>query len=198
MKHWGSALFPLGVLLVLSALSFWLRYAVDLPEARHDGKHRHDPDYIINEAQLRKYDEKGLLQYTLIANDIRHYPDDDTTDITRPRLTFLRPDKPVVSMNAERGHVSQQGERVDLSGEVKVKRAADTRQAELVATMPTLAILTGTELAFTSDPILVTQGTSWLRGVGMQLDNKNQTLVLESQALGQFQSPHAKKKGAKP
>lgn len=198
MKHWGSALFPLGVLLVLSALSFWLRYAVDLPAARHDGKHRHDPDYIVSQAQLRKYDENGQLQYTLVASKILHYPDDDTTDVAQPRLTFLRPDGPTVFMTAERGQVSQHGERVDLSGEVRVRRAADARQAELIATMPTLAILTQPELAFTSDPITVAQGTSWLRGTGMQLDNKNQTLVLESQAVGQFQSPHAKKKGAKP
>lgn len=197
MKHWGSALFPLGILLVLTALSFWLRHAVELPEARRDGKNRHDPDYTVHDAQLRKYDENGSLQYTLVSNNIRHYPDDDTTDIAQPTLTWLRPDRPVVTMTAERGHVSRQGEQVDLLGDVKIRRAAEGTQEELVATTPTLTILTRKEQAFTPAAVLVTQGASWLRGTGMQLDNKNRTLVLESQATGQFRSPQARKKGTR-
>ena len=53
MKHWGSALFPLSLLLVLAGLTFWLRYVTTFDEPRRDGKHRHDPDYIVTDAVVR-------------------------------------------------------------------------------------------------------------------------------------------------
>ena len=67
MKRWGSALFPLSLLLALAALTFWLRYATELPESRNDGKDRHDPDFIISDSVLRKLDRSGRLQELLQA-----------------------------------------------------------------------------------------------------------------------------------
>ncbi|MDR2113561.1 MAG: LPS export ABC transporter periplasmic protein LptC, partial [Candidatus Accumulibacter sp.] len=81
MKHWGSALFPLSLLLVLTLLTFWLRYATELAEPGRDGRYRHDPDYMLADIVLRKLDQDGRLKYTLRAADVRHYPDDDTTDL---------------------------------------------------------------------------------------------------------------------
>ena len=42
-------------------------------------------------------------------------------------------------------------------------------------------------------PVLITQGKSWVKGVGMQIDNRAQTYVLESQAFAVLESKHAKK-----
>ena len=81
MKHWGSALFPLSILAALTILTFWLRYATEMTEPRRDGKTRHDPDYIVSDVVLRKLDANGQLKYTLRAADVRHYPDDDSTDL---------------------------------------------------------------------------------------------------------------------
>ena len=72
MTHWGSALFPLSLLLVLAGLTFWLRYVTTFDEPRRDGKHRHDPDYIVTDAVVRKLGENGELKYTLRAVDVRH------------------------------------------------------------------------------------------------------------------------------
>ena len=76
MKHWGSAIFPLSLLLALAGLTFWLRYATELPAERHDGKNRHDPDYIITDATLHKInqlpvaDEDGRLIGALNMHDL--------------------------------------------------------------------------------------------------------------------------------
>ena len=101
MKNWGSALFPLTLLLTLAALTFWLRYASELPDARRDGKYRHDPDYIINNATLRKLDNTGQLTYTLKSPEIRHYPDDDSTELRLPILIHQSPKKPTITMSAD-------------------------------------------------------------------------------------------------
>ncbi|MFZ2855733.1 MAG: LPS export ABC transporter periplasmic protein LptC [Rhodocyclaceae bacterium] len=194
MKNWGSALFPLTILIALSGLTFWLRHAIELPDERQDGKNRHDPDYIISAPQLRKLDKNGQLQYTLNANEIRHYPDDDTTDVTKPVLVNLNTKRPSVTISSERAHVSQDGNQVDFYDDVRILRAATAQQAALLATMPDLVVRPDDEKAFTKSPVLVTQGASWLKGVGMRVDQKTQTYVLESQAVGQFESKHAKKR----
>ena len=194
MKHWGSALFPLSLLLVLTALTFWLRYATELPELRHDGKNRHDPDYIISDGTLRKLDQTGQLTYTLKASDIRHYPDDDSTYLLKANLVYLHPKKPTVTMSAEQGHLNKGGEQVDLYGDVRINRAASGKYEAMNAYMAELTVLPDDEKAFTKSPVLITQGKSWIKGVGMQVDNRAQTYVLESQAFAVLESKQAKKK----
>jgi len=194
MRHWwGSALFPLTLLLALAGLTYWLRYAIELPVERNDGKTRHDPDYIIDQPHLRKLDKDGRLQYTLNATEIRHFPDDDSTDVGKPHLTYLHPEKPAVVMSGERAHVNKDGKQVDFYDNVHVERAATPTDEALVATMNVLTVLPDDEKAFTKSPVLITQGKTWLKGVGMQVDNKTQTYILESQAVGQFESKYAKK-----
>jgi lipopolysaccharide export system protein LptC len=193
MKRWGSALFPLSLLVVLTGLTFWLRYATDLPPTKHDGKLRHDPDYIITDAILRKVDATGRLKYTLSATDIRHYPDDESTDMLKPNLVHFQAKKPPVTMSAERGHMSKDGEKVDLYDNVRIRRSASAQYEELTAFTPELTVLPDVEKAFTKSPVLITQGKSWMKGVGMQVDNRAQTYLLESQAFAVLESKYAKK-----
>ncbi len=193
MKRWGSALFPLSLLMTLAALTFWLRYATEAPEPRHDGKTRHDPDYIVADATVRKLDANGRLLYTLKATDIRHYPDDDTTDLLRPNLVYLQPGKPALTVKGEIGHVSQDGKQIDLYGKVELYRPASATDDELTAKTERLTVLPDDEKAYTKSPVFLTKGRSWAKGVGMQVDNRAQTYLLESQAVARLESRYAKK-----
>ena len=60
--------------------------------------------------------------------------------------------------------------------------------------MDELAVFPDDETAFTKSPVLITRGRSWLKGVGMQVNNIKQTYVLESQVAGLLESKHARKK----
>jgi lipopolysaccharide export system protein LptC len=194
MNRLSSAIFPLTLLLALAALSWWLRAAVELPEEKHDFAARHDPDYIIDNSQLRKLDGNGRLQYTLTSSEIRHFPDDDTTDLTLPRLVSVGAGKPTTTMSSERAHVSEDGDRVDLYDNVLVHRAPTPKREAMQATMPQLTVLPDDEKAFTRSAVRITQGASVLTGVGMRLDNVTQNYFLDAQAVGQFESPNAKKR----
>jgi lipopolysaccharide export system protein LptC len=199
MKHWGSALFPVSILLVLTLLTFWLRYATELSEPTRDGKNRHDPDYILSDVVLRKLDQNGQLKYTLRAVEVRHYPDDDTTDLLRPNLLHQnrQDDRPPVMISADRGHVTHDNERVDLHDNVRIYRQPSGKYEELTATMSELTAFPDDETAFTKVPVLITQGTSWVKGVGMQVDNKAQTYIIESQAVGFTESRKTNKSTSK-
>jgi len=64
----------------------------------------------------------------------------------------------------------------------------------MTAYSPDLTVFPDDEKAFTKSPVLITQGQSWLKGVGLQVDNRAQTYILESQATALLESKHAKKK----
>ena len=194
MRKWSSALLPLSILLVLVALTTWLRYITEFPEVRNDGRNRHDPDYIISDVRGRKLDTAGNLLYILTADEIRHYPDDDTTDLLKPTLIYLDPKRPPVSIHSVHGHTSSQAERIELWEQVEIHRAATAKDGPLVATMSELTVLTDEERAFTKSRVLITQTNSWVQGVGMQVNNKLRTYLLESAVTGQIESHFARKK----
>ncbi|MCB1933731.1 LPS export ABC transporter periplasmic protein LptC [Accumulibacter sp.] len=194
MKRWSSALLPIGILLILAALTFWLRYATNLGAEPSDGKHRHDPDYLVNDATIRRIGQSGRLEYTLFADEIRHFPDDDTTELDRPKLVYLNPARPPVTVSAMRGNLSPKGEQIDLVEQVEVRRAAGAGTPELLIETPALTVLSNEERAFTKSPVVIRQGESWVKGVGMQVDNKLQTYLLESRVTGEIASHLAKKK----
>ena len=194
MKNWSSAFFPLSILLALTALTFWLRYATELPELQRDGKHRHDPDYILSNIVLRKLDVSGQLKYTLRSADVRHYPDDDTTDFIKPDVVYQYEKKPPVTISAEFGHSSQDNERIDLKENVWIRRPPSEEEPEMTASMPELTVFPDDEKAFTQSPVFLTRGKSWAKGVGMQVDQRLQTYVLESQVTGQMENKPARKK----
>ncbi|MEI7432460.1 MAG: LPS export ABC transporter periplasmic protein LptC [Betaproteobacteria bacterium] len=193
MKHWGSALFPLSIILTLAVMTFWLRYATELPEIRYDGKHRHDPDYIVTNSNLRKIDDTGKLKYTLKSPEVRHYPDDETTDLIKPDIEFLNPKKSTITMTSDRAHVSKDGEQIDLYGNARIVRAATQKDPAMISTSPDLTVFPDEEKAFTKSPVLITQGKSWIKGVGLQIDNRAQTYILESNASASLESKQAKK-----
>jgi lipopolysaccharide export system protein LptC len=196
MKHWGNALFPLSLLLVLMLLTFWLRYATELDEPNRDGRHRHDPDYILSDIVLRKLDQDGQLEYTLHAAEVRHYPDDDTTDLKSPNLIQHKgeDDKPPVTVSADRGILSNDNERIDLYDNVRIYQPPFGKDEELIATMDQLTAFPDSETAFTKSPVLITRGKSWVKGIGMQVNNRTRTYVIESQAVGFMESKHTGKK----
>lgn len=195
MRHWGSALFPLSLLLVLTLLTLWLRYATELDEPNRDGKHRHDPDYILNDIVMRRLDQDGQLRYTLRAANIRHYPDNDTTDLLSPLLTHQnrRDAKPPVTISADRGRLSNDNERVDLHGDVRIYRAPSGKYEKLTAFMNELTAFPNEETASTQSPVLIMQGKSWVKGVGMRVDNRAQIYAIQSRAVGLLESRHAAK-----
>ena len=194
MKHWGSALFPLTLMIALTALTFWLRQATEMPEIRHDGKHRHETDLIVTDGTLRKIGPSGSLHYTLKAAEIRHYPDDDTNDLIQPSLVYLSAKGPTLTTTADSGQTRDDNERVDLFGNVRIHRSATKKDEAMIATTTELTIFPNEETAFTKSPVRITKGQSWATGVGFQMDNRAQTYVFESRARALLESRHAKKK----
>lgn len=184
MKHGSGQLFPLILLSVLAAMSFWLERAVDLPEGRRDGKTRHDPDSVVEHFMVRRMNAEGELQYRLHSPYMEHYADDDSSLIKQPRLVYYRPEAPDMTLSGEQALVTEEGQKVYIWGNVVVTRTATQERLPMIARMPDLTVLPDDGTAFTKSPVEINQGPSWMKGIGMDIDNNNSTFALQSQVTG--------------
>jgi lipopolysaccharide export system protein LptC len=191
MKNWPSQLLPVIFLAVLAGLSFWLQSTVDRGETNNDGKSRHDPDAIAENFVVRRFDPNGQIKYRLTGPYFVHYPDDDTSELKSPILTSYRAEGAQVVVTGDHAKVTAKGETIFLWDNVSVTRAATPDRLEMVARMPDLTAQPDAGIAFTGSPVEITQGQSWVKGVGIHIDNNDSTLVLQSQVRGLYIRPRA-------
>jgi lipopolysaccharide export system protein LptC len=191
MKHWPTHTFPIIVLAVLAGLSFWLQSTVDQGETKRDGKLRHDPDATAENYIVRRFDQHGQIKYRLTGPYFVHFPDDDSSELKLPILTSYRTDGSQVIVTGDHAKVTAKGEVVYLWDNVVITRPATPDRQEMVARMPDLTAQPDAGIAFTGSPVEITQGQSWVTGVGMNLDNNTSTLVLQSQVRGLYIRPRA-------
>lgn len=191
LRYLSSVGFPLAIFAALAALSLWLRQAIELPEGNRDGRQRHDPDYIIRDLRAVKLSPGGQVHHTLRADKLTHFPDDDSTEVERPDLTSLPPATGServarVTMQARQARVSADGQEVTLLGNVVVERAPLAQRPLLHAETDSLTVLPDAEKASSASPVRISEGSSWVQGTGMDVDQKAQTFVLRSQVTGTF------------
>lgn len=192
MKNWSGQLFPITLLGIIAALTFWLQAALTPEETRPDRALVHEPDAIAENFEVRRLDEQGQLKYRLNAPHLQHFPDDDSSEIRSPRLISYRQDTPPVTLTAGQAKITAQGKNVILTDKVEVVRAATTQSPALVARTATLHVLPDAGTAQTDQPVEISQGASWVTGVGARIDNNASTFELLSQVRGQYVASRVK------
>ncbi|MFV5213203.1 LPS export ABC transporter periplasmic protein LptC [Azonexus caeni] len=193
MKNWSGQLFPITLLALLAGLSFWLQAILTTDEVR-PGKRlaTHEADAIVENFEVRRLDEQGKLQYRLSAPQLRHFPEDDSSLITSPRLLAYRDDAPPLILTAGQAKVTARGETITLDDSVEITRAATEKRPELNARTSTLTVEPETGKAHTDQAMTITLGASEISGVGARIDNKASTFELRSQVRGRYLSARAK------
>lgn len=183
----AANLFPVLVAGILAALSYWLEVASRAPETRQAGQLRHDPDTIVENFEVRRFDALGALQHTLTAERMVHYPDDDTAVIVSPRLILHRP--PPTTVEAGAAQVLSGGEHIELLDGVRVTRSGLAGKPDTLLTTTRMDVWPEAEIAKTREPVTITQGASHVRGEGgLSIDQKSLVYVLEGPVSGTFYS----------
>lgn len=165
-----SGLFPIALMALLAGLTLWLERSTRSEAPAGDARLRHDPDAMADNVHLRRYGPDGELQHDLRAVHMAHFPDDDTTEMRQPALTYVRP-QASTHARADTAVMQGKGEVVTMRGNVRVARDASGDRAEMVAEMPHLVVWPDDERARTDAPVRIRQGGSVITGVGMDIDN---------------------------
>jgi len=183
MKLSSTHLLPLLLLTLLAALTFWLERATQ-PDAGHkDGLERHDPDFIVNNFTVRRYNLAGGLEQVLTAKEMLHYLDDDSTEVSAPTLTYYGADRQT-QVTARQALLTNKGKEVLLTGDVRLVRAATADSPELVVTTTEMKVYPDEKIARSSAPVTIVQGQSIITGGGLEVDDKTQVFKLSGRAHG--------------
>jgi len=188
-----TRLFPLGLMLALAMLTFYLERTVredDSPAAAR----RHDPDYYVTNFTTTTYNADGAAETAMSAERMVHYPDDDTTELFAPRVVQSKPNEPRYTVRAERGQLSRDGDEVFLYDNVVLVREASTHAPEARMTTEFLHVLRDRSLVRTDKAVTIVEGSRSLQGRGMEYNNLSRELVLRHDVTARFNSLELPKK----
>lgn len=188
-------LFPLALLTILALLTLWINRSVHPPQHKPDGSSRHDPDYILNNFVTTKTDQNGNVLYVLHAAEMKHFPDDDSTELKQPRLVQYATGKPNTHITSKRGLVSSNGEQVQFIDDVKLVREAYPDHGEMTLLTEYLKVTPDTGIATTDKPVVIKQAPKTvIHGTGMIYNKKQQTIQLLNNARVHYVRPAVSKK----
>ncbi len=175
----ARAWLPLLPLLLLLAATWWLNKQVQ-PLPQTQSQQRHDIDYSVDNFSAVTLSTQGQPRFTLAAERLWHYPDDDNTHLQMPRITSLYPNRPPVFTTAQTGTISSKGDDVYLYDEVRVLRPASDDLDEQRFATDYLHVIPDRDWAETDQAVVMTSRFNTIRAVGMELDNKARTAKLLS------------------
>ncbi|MFO1362421.1 MAG: LPS export ABC transporter periplasmic protein LptC [Burkholderiales bacterium] len=191
MKLRTNTLFTLGLAAGLAALTFWLELIVSAPSGTTSAARARVPEFVVDGITATAMDEGGRAESRLTAERLLYYPDEELTEVVEPRLTQFPVKGPPVRVTAERGTVNREGDDVRLYGNVVVVRDPVGDRPPLRMDTTYLQVFPKTEQARTPEPVLITEGSSRLAGVGMEFDNAKRTLELKARVSGTYASRDA-------
>ena len=181
-----TRLFPLGLMLALALLTFYLERAVRDDEAG-PAVRRHDPDYMVANFTTTTYNPAGTVETVMSAARMVHYPDDDTTEVFSPRFMQAKPNQPRLTVSAKRGQLSRDGDELFLFGEVLVVREASAGRPEGRLSTEFLHVLRDRGLLRSDREVKFIEGGRMLQGRGMEYNNETRELHLREDVRARFQ-----------
>jgi lipopolysaccharide export system protein LptC len=170
-------------MLALALLTFYLERAVrddDAPPALR----RHDPDYLVHNFTTTTYNRDGAAESVMSAERMVHYPDDDTTELLRPRVVQSKPDEPRVTVRADRGTLSREGDEILLYDNVVLVREADGASPQARMTTSFLHVLRDRSLVRTDREVQFVEPGRTLSGRGMEYHTDTRQLLLAADVKG--------------
>lgn len=188
------AWFPVVLLALLAALSFWLEQIVKPGTPTRDSRTRHDPDLILKSFDAVKLGHTGAPSYKLAASELLRYPDDQTARLRDPRFEQISDTGVVTTIASRHGTVSGNGDNVYFVDDVKVVRSPDQDRSELTMDTSYLQVTPELGLARTDQPVTIRDANTSLSGVGLELRNEERIAVLFSRVKGRYVPP--KKSGS--
>jgi lipopolysaccharide export system protein LptC len=182
-----TAAAPLLMIAMLAALTYWLDQIAQPAPIASDKASRHDPDYVVHKLSAVSMNEVGATAYTLSADRMLHYPDDDTTFMTQPRLVSYSSQKPPVTITSNEAVVSSNGEHVHFRDNVRVMRAAHGKNTEMVMRTAYLHVIPDDKIARTDRPVTITDAATTVTAVGLEFNSETHVVKLFSNVRGTFE-----------
>ena len=153
----------------------------------HPALRRHDPDYVADKLLRTRFNAEGSVESTLAAATMIHYPDDDSTELVAPLAVQTKPNEPRLTLTADRGALSQDGEEVFLYGNVLLVRDASADRPETRMRTSFMHMARARSVMRTDREVVISEEDRELSGRGMEYHNDSGQLFLRERVRGRFE-----------
>lgn len=158
----------LTVLFAVAVASVWLLRHLSEEQAGAGEPLFHDPDYYMEDFSTLSMNQDGTPKNRLYAVYMAHYPDDDTTELLKPKMEIYRLERPPLYIAADRGWVTQNNDVILLRGGVRLWEDDELGTRTLQVDTTEVRVLLDDEYAETDQPATIISKRSTIRGSGMR------------------------------
>jgi lipopolysaccharide export system protein LptC len=153
------------ILALIGALAWWLQQEPEkAPTDSRDALRR--PDYTVYGVTATTMEETGRPDRRLIAEQLRHYPDDDSSELDRPVLTIFAETAPPWVIRSDTGWISAEGDEIILQGRVFIDREPGVSTRPVHLKTWDLHVHPEEEYAQTREPVEAISNADWLTSMG--------------------------------
>jgi lipopolysaccharide export system protein LptC len=178
MKHSLNAWLPVGLILLLAVLTFWLTRTVDVKPQQTD-RTRHDPDIIIENFTARQLDTDGNERYTLSAKKMLHFADDDSTTLQDVRFLAQEREGPPFKVRSTEARLTSKADEVFFLGQVQLAREPFGERGRMTADTTWFHVIPDAGIGRTDQPVTMHEGErNVLIAEGLEINNKTQFATL--------------------
>jgi len=200
VRGWRLRLAWFGLIVVVVLAWFFAKGRGNDDDTDTAGAIPLDPGYAARDAEVIETGFDGRERYRLKAAVIRQQTESGVIDLERLEMNYHRNtqaaagDAPLIAGNpgeiwhltSDHGQVREEGNDVELNGNVRVTGPPQGGVEPLSLTTETLRINTPTEFIETDAPVKLRWSGHELDAIGMRADLKAGTLSLESDVNGHF------------
>jgi len=158
-----------SALILLLLISFWLlRSSQD--EAQTSTQEEHVIDYMLRDLSTTTFGQDGKPHRTLNTPELKHYQDDDTSELLAPHIVAHQGAQPPWNIYSDTGWVSGDGELILLNGKVKMRREAFADNPSMNVDTKNLRVRPNEDYAETEERVKVRSSNGdRVDGVGAQV-----------------------------
>ena len=159
---------PGFLLLLLAAGSWWLAQNPYLGIAINSSGER-TPDYYVNHFTVTTLNAAGQPFRRLVAEQMRHYDQDESAELNQPILTLFEGSDPPWRVESETGWVNDEGDLALLHGRVTIDREAAEGIRPVHIVTKELTVKPKEKYAETDQPVEAHSQQDWMTSVGAQI-----------------------------
>ena len=185
-NRWKLAL----LLCVLATGSAWLLKQLSDDKSTSTVLLRHDPDHYMENFHTLTMEEDGTPKNKLYAEYMAHYPDDNTTELIKPKLEVYRENEPPIIIVAEKGWVTADNEVILLSGTVRLWQDNINGDRKMEIVTSDVKILTKQEYAETDKLATITGKRINASAIGLRAYFKENRIELLTNVHGTILPKH--------
>jgi len=177
-------------LILLLLASFWLlRSSPDDATVASDKEHV--IDYMLRDLSTTTFGQDGKPHRTLNTPELKHYQDDDTSELLSPHIVAHQGEQPPWNIYSETGWVSGDGELILLNGDVKMRREAFADNPSVTVDTKNLRVRPEEDFAETDERVKVrTSNGDRVDGIGVQAWlAEPMRLLIQSETKAHYATP---------